>query len=126
EYSMAFSRNESRKPPRDVATRRYTLETKGKDVHTKNKIAFSHEVFTAVRKATVYWLKCERLVGHKDFPLSIVTSVYNPHFSDFSYMPKGWDYRQGSTVFSNIFLTPQPLTFGQCPFLLFLPLTKDL
>src|SRR6185295_20236315 len=66
------------------------------------------------------------LVGHKDFPLSIVTSVYNPHFSDFSYMPKGWDYRQGSTVYVNIFLTPQPLTFGQCPFLLFLPLTKDL
>src|SRR6185369_16636366 len=38
------------------------------------------------------------IVEHKDFPLSIIPSVYNPHFFKICIVPKGWDYRQGSTV----------------------------
>ena len=40
------------------------------------------------------------IVEHKDFPLSIIPSVYNPHFFKICIVPKGWDYRQGSTVLS--------------------------
>jgi len=32
----------------------------------------------------------------------IVTSVYNPHFSNFSYTPKGCDYRQGGDQRPNL------------------------
>ena len=38
------------------------------------------------------------IVEHKDFPLSIIPSVYNPHFSKICIVPKGWDYRQRLTV----------------------------
>src|SRR5690349_12688331 len=34
------------------------------------------------------------IVEHKDFPLSIIPSVYNPHFFKICIVPKGWDYRQ--------------------------------
>ena len=38
------------------------------------------------------------IVEHKDFPLSIIPSVYNPHFFKICIVSKGWDYRQGLTV----------------------------
>lgn len=47
---------------------------------------------------------CLALVQHKDFPLSIVISAYNSHFSKFSYMSKEWNYRQRETFFK-FFLT---------------------
>ena len=53
---------------------------------------YSHIIYNSVYNPTHSLPVC--IVHHKEFPLSIVTSVYNPHFSDFSYMPKGCDYRQ--------------------------------
>ena len=38
------------------------------------------------------------IIEHKDFPLSIIPSVYNPHFFKICIVPKRCDYRQGSTV----------------------------
>ena len=35
---------------------------------------------------------------HKDFPLSIIPSVHNPHFFKICIVPKGWDYRQGNAL----------------------------
>src|SRR5690349_18087939 len=34
------------------------------------------------------------IVEHKDFPLSIIPSVYNHHFFKICIVPKEWDYRQ--------------------------------
>src|SRR6185369_10701486 len=38
------------------------------------------------------------IIEHKDFPLSIVTPVYNHHFFRICIVPKWCDYKQGSTV----------------------------
>ena len=38
------------------------------------------------------------VVEHKDFPLSIIPSVYNPDFVKICIVPKGCNYRQGLTV----------------------------
>ena len=35
------------------------------------------------------------IIEHKDFPLSIIPSVYNPHFFKICIVPKWCDYRKG-------------------------------
>src|SRR6185312_5902633 len=52
------------------------------------------------------------IVEHKDFPLSIIPSVYNPHFFKICIVPKGWDYRQGR---GRSFTRTTFLPLGRCP-----------
>ena len=45
------------------------------------------------------------IIDHKNFPLFIVTPVYNHHFFRICIVPKWCDYRQRSTVLPNQTLT---------------------
>src|SRR5262245_24368174 len=42
------------------------------------------------------------IIEHKDFPLSIIPSVYNSHFFKICIVPKWCDYRQGLTVYNEM------------------------
>jgi len=54
------------------------------------------------------------IVEHKDFPLSIIPSVYNFHFFKICIVPKGWDYRQDRHR-GRSFTRTTFLPFGRCP-----------
>ena len=54
------------------------------------------------------------IVEHKDFPLSIIPSVYNLHFFKICIVPKGWDYRQRLTVVPSFIIIVTPYENSVC------------